>query len=205
MPSNNNIYKMSNAGGFKSLTRYHDMLAGNTTWNPWEPAGAYESIAVATMPSVGIASITFNSIPQTYAHLQVRYIGKRDNAFNTTSCSLFLNNDTGNNYTRHELYGDGSAMAVSTATAQSGININILTGTTPTNVFGVGIVDILDYTSTSKNKTVRALSGADTNGAGIITFASGLWSNTSAVTSVTFAVGSTFTQYSSFALYGIKG
>lgn len=31
MPS---IYKMSNAGGVKSLARYHDMLAGNAVYNP---------------------------------------------------------------------------------------------------------------------------------------------------------------------------
>jgi hypothetical protein len=34
-------------------------------------------------------------------------------------------------------------------------------------VFGVAIIDILDYANTSKNKTVRALSGEDENGAGL--------------------------------------
>jgi hypothetical protein len=76
-------------------------------------------------------------------------------------------------------------------------------------MFGGGVVDILDYASTSKNKTIRTLSGADINGAGgDLRLSSGLWFATpAAITSITlYANGgsSDFAQYSSFALYGIK-
>jgi hypothetical protein len=68
-------------------------------------------------------------------------------------------------------------------------------------------MDILDYTSTNKNKTVRSLGGFDRNGGGIITLSSSLWFKTpEAITSIRLKPqSSSWTQYSSFALYGIKG
>jgi hypothetical protein len=80
---------------------------------------------------------------------------------------------------------------------------------TPANAFGAGVWDILDYTSTNKYKTIRVLGGLDTNQApeSELRFGSGLWLNTAAVTSLTFLAQSgsaNFTQYTTFALYGIK-
>ena len=40
----------------------------------WSPTGAYEPLASITVPSGGLSSIVFGSIPQTYKHLQVRMI-----------------------------------------------------------------------------------------------------------------------------------
>jgi hypothetical protein len=73
--------------------------------------------------------------------------------------------------------------------------------------FGGFIVDILDYTSTNKNKTIRCLCGFDANGSGNLGLVSGLWRNSgSAITSLElFPQSGVIAQYSSFALYGIKG
>lgn len=209
MPSNNNIYKMSNAGGFKSLTRYTDMLAGNAVWNPWEPAGAYESIAVATVPSGGAASVAFTSIPQTYQHLQIRGISRPTEAGSTGAQYVYLNmnSDTGTNYSRHSLTGDGSAATAQAAASDSVIRVGYqLRNGFAANIFATSIIDILDYKNTNKNKVVRSLNGFDANGAGYIALNSGSWMNTNAVTSLTLTceVGS-FVQFSQFALYGIKG
>ena len=75
------------------------------------------------------------------------------------------------------------------------------------NVFGAFVLDLLDYANTSKYKTIRELGGCDNNGDGDIFFNSGLWQSTSAVTSLTFTVGggTLFSQYTQYALYGIKG
>ena len=77
------------------------------------------------------------------------------------------------------------------------------------SIFGAIITDVLDYKSTNKAKTVRALGGQDRNGAGEVFFSSALWnpSTPAAITSITLAPlnGTNFVQYSSFALYGIKG
>jgi subtilase family serine protease len=75
-------------------------------------------------------------------------------------------------------------------------------------IFGAAIIDILDYANTNKYKTIRILSGNDNNGSGTIRFSSGaLYSNTNAVSSITLVSGSSgnWSEYSQFALYGIKG
>ena len=76
------------------------------------------------------------------------------------------------------------------------------------NIFGANVLDILDYANTSKYTTARILGGIDINGSGgNIRLDSGVWMNTAAVTSLTISptTANNFVQYSSFALYGIKG
>ena len=195
---------MSNAGGFKSLTRYYDMLAGNTVWNPWSPAGAYESIATTTV-GTAVSSVTFSGIPATYTHLQIRYIAK--NSVTGDSFSMRFNSDTASNYARHELSGFGSTANAYASTSQTSMIIGF-EGYGAGSDFGVGIIDILDYTSTSKNKAVRSLTGYDANGGGGVGLVSGLWYKTpEAITSITLNQGNSgnFKEFSQFALYGVKG
>jgi hypothetical protein len=208
--SENHIYKFSNAGGFKSLTRYVDMLAGNTTWSPWEPAGAYDALATVTVPSGGAASITFAGIPTGYKHLQVRGIWKNNRpTFTYDNMVLQYNGDTSTtNYAAHQLNGDGASATAAAFTSASGTGIaypETVPNNSVANTFGAFVIDILDYANTSKNKTNRVLSGFDTNGAGRVSLASGLWLNTSAITSITLAsFNGSWVQNSTFALYGIK-
>jgi hypothetical protein len=166
---------------------------------------AYESIATVTIGSGGASSATFSSIPSTYKNLQIRGI------FRPTGASWVIarfNGDSGTNYSQHDLRGDGSsASAEATINAQ---NAYFILGTaTGTNIFGVGVMDILDYANTNKYKSIRSLNGADNNGSGSVYYASGNWMSTSAISSITITADSTYTtnfaQYSSFALYGIKG
>ena len=168
---------------------------------------AYESISTVTVGGGGSASISFTSIPGTYTHLQVRCLARTDRALTSDQLRITLNSDAAANYSDHTLSGDGSS-----ATASGAANNNYMflgraaADTAGASIFGATIFDILDYANTNKYKTVRSLTGVDFNGSGNITFASGSWRNTAAVTSiqVTF-LGSSMRQYSSFALYGIKG
>ena len=171
-------------------------------------ATSYESIATVTVGSGGSSSITFSSIPSTYKHLQIRCFAQTSG---TAYGKLSFNSDTTNaNYKAHELYGDG-ASASATAYAQSygGVLINAYGGwsNSSSSAWSNTIIDILDYTSTNKNKTTRTLSGYDNNGSGSVEFQSGLWLATpAAITSITLTLSAnTFSQYSSFALYGVKG
>lgn len=204
------ILKFSNAGGFTTKTRYPDMLAGNTVWNPYTVVGSYDSLATVTVGSTAQSSITFSGIPSTYTHLQIRGIAR-----NTTHSSggaeqnlrMQFNGDTASNYSEHYLVGDGSSAA---SGSELTTNIMVAYGTIPmdnetANTYGVNITDILDYGNTNKYKTARSLVGKDTNGGGYIFLSSGNWRNTSAITSITlYPQAGNFTQYSSFALYGVK-
>ena len=169
---------------------------------------SYESISTVTV-STAVASVTFSSIPATYKHLQIRYIARTNRADVQDLIRFRFNSDSGTNYAYHWLRGDGStADASSAASTASPWTAIIAGGNATANIFGTGVTDILDYTSTNKNKTVRTLSGVDTNSAdGRIMFLSNLYFATpAAITSIEIApnYGTTFSTYSSFALYGIK-
>ena len=218
MANNNQIYKMSNAGGFKSLTRYYDMLAGNTTWSPWSPVGAYDALAAVTVPSGGAASVSFSGIPTNYKHLQVRLTAATNKSVAYADLTMNVNNDTSANYSFHTFIGDPRPyIATDSAASTTSIYLGaVLTGTTFSGLnasyTGGSIIDILDYASTTKNKTVRALSGSDRNGlgnagvSGNIGIASGAWYNSStAINSITLqSPSNNFTEYSTFSLYGVK-
>ena len=171
-------------------------------------AGDFESIATVTVGSGGSSDVTFSSIPATYSHLQIRGMAKDSNS-TTQQLRFQINTDTGNNYAYHQLYGTGSSVSAGAAASQALIsNAYAVALNNVTSVFGVSIIDILDYANTNKYKTVRSLHGTDVNGTdGYVGITSGLWQSTSAITSIKFYLtgGANFAQYSTFALYGIKG
>jgi hypothetical protein len=167
-------------------------------------SNSYESIATVTVGSGGASSITFSSIPATYTHLQMRNISRQATGSgpSDTFVTARFNGDSASNYAMHYLLGDGGSAAAGANTSQTncwfGVNVTGNSGAMQGN-----IIDILDYTNTNKYKTIRVLSGSDRNGSGVIALQSALWMNTSAMSSI--VITGTFTEYSSFALYGIKG
>ena len=196
---------MSNAGGMSTITRYTDMLAGNTTWNPWSPAGAYESIATTTVGAGGVSTVTFSSIPSTYKHLQLRFMARVSGATSLDNLTMRFNATAGTAYTTHYLQGNGASAGSSYVTINgSELYVGRLTGANSTSgMFGVGVIDILDYQDTNKLKTTRSLSGQDQNGSGELFYWSGLFNSTSAISEIKLL--NDYAQHSSFALYGIRG
>jgi len=182
------------------------ILAG--TYGNVAGTGDFESIATVTVGAGGSSTVTFSAIPSDYQHLQVRVLSRYTAGGNVEGGAYFrFNSDTGSNYSEHLLLGTGSATG-----AQGTANTSEIWGPdTPgagvtASVFGVSVLDILDYGNTNKYKTTRQLTGYDANGSGLIVLSSGSWRSTSAVTSITFrATYTSFAQYSHFALYGIKG
>ena len=164
------------------------------------PATSYESIATVNVGAGGTGTISFTSNPSTYKHLQIRaystsggYLDLRLNSDNTTS-----------NYKGNALFGSGSG----TPSAVSAANSAYFpwTGGWSTSAPWVGVLDIIDYSNTNKEKTLRVLEGSDANGSGELYLNSILWMSTSTISSITLSrSGVTIGQYSSFALYGIRG
>lgn len=171
---------------------------------------SYESIATVTVGAGGAASIDFTSIPSTYKHLQIRGIARAANAATYAGLRLQVGNgsiDTGSNYNTHDLYGDGGSAVASSAASNTNMYVGAISASSlGSNIFGVGVIDILDYADTNKNKTVRSLISTDANGSGYAYFSSGAWRNTAAINTIKlFTTAGNFVQYSQFALYGIKG
>jgi hypothetical protein len=172
---------------------------------------AYESISTVTVGSGGTTSITFSSIPATYTHLQIRSLARGLNPNAECQGKYQFNGDTSSNYHLHGSRTEGSVVYTFNEINQTSIGgvIRYSAANAAANNFGVGVTDIFDYANTNKNKTMRSVGGSDQGATnfGQVYFTSGLWVNTSAITSINIANqdGSGWAEYSSFALYGIKG
>jgi hypothetical protein len=208
------VYKLSTAGGLTTpRTNYSSFLAGN----PKVTFPSYESIATTSVGSGGTSTVTFSSIPSTYTHLQIRGIARTNrDTYNISNINFTFNSDTGANYSSHYLTSGNdptSPTPNSSALTSQSKGAELLVGTTvSTNTYGAFVMDILDYANTSKYKTTRILNGLETNGgvagyAGAVLLISGLWQSTNAINRIDFNLtnGSSITQYSHFALYGVKG
>lgn len=194
------VYKFSNVGGFTSKNFYTSILAGNPKFEP--DNGSIFPLGEFTLASTQ-TNVTFTNIPQTYKHLQLRcfFLGDTTTGYDV---SMQFNNDTASNYRWHRLYGNGtSALAQGAVSATTGMYVAADAARTLYPV--AAIIDILDYTSTNKNKTVRNFTGHDQNGGGAVALWSNLWMNsTTAVSSIKISVASNnFAANSNFALYGV--
>jgi hypothetical protein len=166
---------------------------------------SYESIASAA--GTGSSNtITLSSIPTTYKHLQLRIFETATLGAGASTLSLRVNGDTGSNYARHQLIGNGSSANGAGNASTTSITLSTISPDSANDIGSVAIIDIHDYASTTKNKTIRTFSGCDRNGLGQVFLGSGVYLSTTAINSLTVFLTSTSLDTSStFALYGIRG
>ena len=155
--------------------------------------------------TVGTAtpSVTFSAIGAGYTDLVIVFecfttaAGARDVA-------LRFNSDTGSNYSSTFLQGNGTSAVSARESSQTRMMIDYSGAGTTSATAEIGIVNIMNYSNATTNKTV--LVRANRAGAGTDAVV-GLWRNTAAITSVTlmFINGTdNFGVGSAFSLYGIK-
>lgn len=177
---------------------------------PVDLPGSYDALADITVPSGGATSITFAGIPSGYKHLQLRWLVRSTATGGDSASTLRMKlNSSAGTYRSHGLLGIGSnpALAGDNGSNSTGdwIYYAIPNDSVTASMFGVGVIDVLDYTNTSKNTVSRMLAGFDKNGGGQVGLQSHLWVDTSAVTQIDFSLGTgNFAQFSQFALYGVK-
>ena len=150
------------------------------------------------------ASVTFSNIPQTgYTDLKIVASVRSDKpSYGFSNFALSINGSTANLATRY-LEGSGSAATSGSTTTGAAGNINGPSSTA--NVFSNTEFYFPNYTSSNyKSWSEDHVTEANATTAWMDFFA-GLWSNTAAITSITFTEGnsSTFSQYSTFSLYGL--
>jgi hypothetical protein len=155
-------------------------------------------------------NVVFSSIPQNFSHLQLRVVGRGLTTFadGLTMYLTFNGNNTSTHYQNHGLFGNGSSVS-----SINNLNVGIITvqqvfpdTNAATNIFGVAITDILDYTSTAKNKTIKTIGGYDRNGVGRALLYSGLWMppTPTAINQIAISTDGGFLAGSRFDLYGIS-
>ena len=155
-----------------------------------------------TVGSGGATSVTFTSIPSTYTDLLVK-VSARDSYPDVTPDILVTFNNSGSGYSNIWLQGNGSSASSS---SYSGAFIDILSdgSTATTNTFSNIEMYIPNYAG-SNYKSVNVNDVLENNAtASYMRLLAGLWSNTAAITSISFAAATSFVQYSTFYLYGIS-
>ncbi len=180
-----------------------DTSSASNSVTPAVPT-SFDSIATST-PTSG-TTVTFSSIPNTYKSLQIRINAKTDQATTFGFLRIQVNGDTGTNYAQHNIQTNSGTLSAGGAASNNFMGIGVFGGTSNSSVTGTSIIDVIDYASTSKNKTFRGFSGLDTNTtSNILRIESGAWFSTSAITSISiYLTSGNFSSGTSIALYGVK-
>jgi hypothetical protein len=169
--------------------------------------GSAYDLLETTLITTTTASVTFSNLNNysDYKHLQIRAVMQDNATTNLNRMDLQFNSDTGANYTYHYVNGNGSTVSSSAGTSQNKLQFfDVINGTGDTSRFGVAILDILDFSNTNKNTTVRCIGGGISSSENDISLGSGLWLNTAAVTSISIFGAFSYTANSRFSLYGVK-
>jgi hypothetical protein len=155
--------------------------------------------------SGGASAITFSSIPSTYTDLKVVISARTSDTGSQANMLLTFNGSTTSYYDK-ALAGNGSsASSFSDSNSSSMPAAYVNTSGTTANTFGNYEVYISNYTSSNyKSFSVDSVVENNATSALYATLSAGLWQNTAVISSISFAGGSNFVQYSSFYLYGIK-
>lgn len=169
-------------------------------------AGAFDLLETVVLTS-DTATVTFSNLNtySGYKHLQIRATVRGSANFNNDRPFVRLNALQGQNYAEHRLVGNGSSVSSTGAASQDKIQHSLIPGNTGTsNSFGAMVIDVLDFSNTNKNKTVRTLMGAHWNSREIA-LVSGIVMTTNAITSI--SLGTNNGGYATgcrFSLYGVK-
>ncbi len=159
------------------------------------PTQTYIPLANLTL-SGSVATVTFSSISQSYRDLVLIANGYTSTLYDDPM--VRVNSDTGANYNRIGMGGNGSTTSSSAATnsdrfypARHGwdnANRNML------------IINFIDYSATDKHKSILTRSDSPSVGTGAT---AQRWASTSAITSITFFTNANMAAGTTLALYGI--
>jgi hypothetical protein len=165
----------------------------------------FEKIDSVTVGAGGSASVVFNSIPQTYTDLVIKYSTRCSASGPFQSVFFRFNGDSSAVYSGHRFWYYSGFASNSYASGTSN-NLNWTTGNTATaNTFGTGEITVLNYRSSSGKSFSSELMSENNSASEVVTgIASGLYSTSSAITSLTLIGETSFMQHSTFTLYGIK-
>lgn len=167
-------------------------------------ANTYVAIATVTVGSGSTTSIEFSSIPSTYTDLLLK-ISARNSSGGDQGIFIKFNNSTSNRSHRY-LASDGSSASSSSGTDGY---IGTISSSATASIFNNTEVYISNYAG-SNNKSFSVDNVTENNAASpsYMNFVAGLWSNSSAITSINIYIGSAgtinYSQYSTATLYGIK-
>ena len=172
-------------------------------------ANTFELIQAVNVGSGGQTSIDFTSIASTWTDLVIKFSFRTPNGgSNYDRCDIQFNGDTASNYKNILFYGVGTGSAASDNGGGAVNSIRFFyanAGASTSNTFSNGEIYIPNYAgSTQKSASMDSVTENNATAA-IAALNAGLWTGTSAITSIKiFDNSSTFSQYSNAYLYVVK-
>ncbi len=171
-------------------------------------ASAYDLISTTVLSTA--ATVTFSDLltaAADYKHLQIRAL-VQTNTSNTGNLNLTFrfNADTSSSYYNKRLNGNGSTVISEATVGGSGaFDLNDATPGfgTSTSIFGAVILDIYDFSDTSKKTTIRAFCGSYNGIEQDVSLQSGFYNKTNAIDVIGFT--NTLSANTRISIYGIKG
>jgi hypothetical protein len=170
-------------------------------------ANTFTKIATVTVGSGGASTIDFSSIPSTYTDLCILTSFRSNNTSGADADQTYIKFNGGSTAISYRLVrGDGYNAYSNNGT--NGLFARLCnTSDQTSSVFASSNIYITNYTS-SNYKPLSVDSVQETNSQGYpgAICHAGLWSSTSAITSIQFSIfnSASFVQYSTATLYGIK-
>lgn len=153
---------------------------------------------IATINGTGSSGvITFSSITGTYTDLILVAVSANTSA--ATNMTIQINGDTGSNYSRTLINGNGTSATSNRNSNETRIFFGDVGNP---SIPSVNTIHFMNYSNTTTFKTVFGRYGeADIQTGAVV----GLYRSTSAITSITLnSQSNNFTTASTFTLYGIK-
>ena len=167
-------------------------------------AATFTLISSVTVGSGGAANIEFTSIPATYTDLAL-HLSIRDNRATVVDTEAYIkfNNNTSNYSYR---LAAGSGASVSSANGATYPPLIATSAGATANTFASNFIYIPNYAgSNNKSLSIDVVSESNITSSVYMYLVAGLWSNSAAITSITFTpFTGNFVQYSTAYLYGIS-
>ena len=173
-------------------------------------AYTYSKIASVTVGSGGVSSIDFLAIPQNYTDLVLKASLRSNFAAETDKyVNLTFNSSNASIYSTRELLSSGATVAsLSWSNMAQNYIFEAAAAAATANTFGNLELYIPNY-SGSTFKTISNDGVTETNAASgtnrLLSLSASIWANSAAINQITLtSPSSTFNQYSTATLYGIK-
>jgi hypothetical protein len=155
----------------------------------------YTPIATQTLTGA-TSSVSFSSIASTYTDLILTIDGT---VGSNCGIQLRFNSDSGSNYSFTRMTGDGSSASSDRSSNATFMELGYYVSSTR----NMNIVQIMNYSNTTTNKTVLNRANAQSVNIGAQAYVE-MWRNTSAINAISLSASGNFSTGSTFTLYGIK-
>ena len=153
------------------------------------------------------ATIRFDSIPDTYDHLEITAYLRLDRSSTSHGCELYVNDDTTEaNHAAQYIYGSGTTVGGAVYTSWPG-NVQTIANNSTANQFSVHVITAYNYKKTDRHKHIMVHSGYSDQGSteDRVDLVSKRWKSTAAITILSIDPGNASLKFLAGSTAELRG